>query len=61
MSEKKLVVSFDANKEPKFEFTGAWSIQDIGHTRSNLLRAYKHYLKEVRLLRKKEDNNERLS
>jgi len=48
MSEKSLVVSFDSNDEPKFDFTGAWGIKDLGHTRTGLFRAYKHYIKEVR-------------
>lgn len=48
MSEKKLVVSFDSNDEPQFKLTGAWNIKDLGHTRSGLFRAYKHYMKELR-------------
>ena len=45
---KFLMVTFNTNKEPQFEFHGAWTVQDLGHTRVGLFRAYKHYMKEVR-------------
>jgi hypothetical protein len=48
VSDKALFVKFDAKQEPQFEFRGAWNIRDLGRTRSLLLRAYKHYMRELR-------------
>ena len=58
VSDKALLVTFDSNEEPQFKFNGAWSIQDLGRTRRTLLRAYKHYMMQ---LRQKERQNERAS
>jgi hypothetical protein len=48
-SDKYLQVLFDPNNEPIFKFYGAWNIRDVGHVRGNLLRAYKHYVRDIRI------------
>jgi hypothetical protein len=57
MEDKRLVVLFDSNSEPQFEFNGAWNIRDLGRTRSTLFRAFKHYMRQLR--QKEETNGER--
>ena len=56
VSDKCLTVTFDGNKEPQYNFIGAWNIKDLGHTRAGLFRAYKHYMKEVRTKENAESN-----
>lgn len=48
-SEKSLKVTFDSNNEPQFKFSGDWNIRDLVHTRTGLFRAYKHYIREIRV------------
>jgi hypothetical protein len=55
VSDNALVVTFvGPNEEPEFKFSGTWSIQKLGRVRRLLFRAYKHYIREVRLQNNKE-------
>jgi hypothetical protein len=49
VSDRSLLVTFDANRQPLFVFNGDWNVRDLIHTRVRLFRAYKHYIKEVRI------------
>ena len=50
VSDNALIVTFvGPNEEPQFKFSGAWNIQKLGRVRRLLFRAYKHYMREIRL------------
>ena len=44
-----LFISFDNAGTPKYGFNGAWNIQRLGRVRRTLLRAYKHYMRDLRI------------
>lgn len=52
VSAKALLITFTENAEPQYKFTGAWDIRDLGRTRSTLFRAFKHYMRNIRLQNK---------
>ena len=56
-----LFISFDNAGTPKYGFNGAWNIQRLGRVRRTLLRAYKHYMRDLRIKMEGEKKNERAS
>ncbi len=52
VSDKALLITFDAGEIPQFKFSGAWNIQNLGRARRLLLRAYKHYMRDIRIKEK---------
>lgn len=48
-SNVTLFINFDKEGTPTFGFNGAWNVQKLGRVRRLLFRAYKHYMREIRL------------